>query len=59
MQVGNKYHVFPTIIYDGRELKKYDPRTAYKYSRKKNDYIEFNTPEEADWFSKQYKAIWK
>lgn len=58
MKVGDKYHVFPTILWDGKNLTKYDPNEAYNYVKETGNYIEFDSPEEADWFSKRYKAIW-
>ena len=51
------YHVFPTILYDGKQLKEYG-KQAYEHVRKTGNYIEFKTPEEADWFSRRYKAVW-
>jgi len=30
--------------------------TAAGWAISANDYIEFNTPEEAEWFSKRYKS---
>ena len=58
MQVGDKYHVFPTVLYDGKQLKQYEPRDAYNQARETRNYIEFDTPEEADIFSRRYKAVW-
>ena len=57
-EADDKYYVFPTIFYDGEELKEYDPDSAFRQAIKTNDYIEFNSPEEADLFSRRYKALW-
>ena len=59
MQVGNKYHVFPTILYHDKKLTRYKPRKAYDLVRQTGNYIEFDTQNEADWFSKNYKAVWE
>lgn len=58
MQVGDKYHVFPTVLWDGKNLNEYTPEAAYEYVKQSGNYIEFDSPEEADWFSKRYKDIW-
>lgn len=58
MQVGDKYHVFPTVLYDGKQLKEYSPFDAYNNVRQTGNYIEFDTLEEADTFSRRYKAVW-
>jgi hypothetical protein len=53
-----KYHVFPTVLYDGKELRQFSPDEAYNHAKSTGNFIEFNTPEEADYFSKRYKAFW-
>jgi hypothetical protein len=59
VQVGDKYHVFPTVLYDGKgALTQYDPRTAYAHARQTGNYIEFDNPNDAEWFSRRYKAVW-
>jgi hypothetical protein len=56
---GGKYYVFPMIQYDGKQLKQYDKwQEAFDNARKTNDFIEFDNPLDADWFSKRYKAAW-
>lgn len=59
-QVGNKYWVFPMIEMVGDELV--DLRQSgidpFEHARQNQNYIEFNTPEEADFFSKNYKKYW-
>lgn len=57
-QMGNKYAVMPSIIYQNNSLRELDPRSAYDYAKSSGEYIEFDTPEEADWFSKNYKKVW-
>jgi len=58
-KVGEKYYVFPTVLWDGKKLTQYDPKKAYGYVKKSNNFISFDTPEEAADFSKNYKLIWE
>jgi len=57
-EVNGKYVVYPTILYNGKELKEYKPNEALDHVMKTGNYIEFDTEKEADWFSQKYKAIW-
>lgn len=57
-QGNTEYHVFPTVLWDGKQLKDYG-KQAYDHVRKTGNYIKFTTPEEADWFSRRYKAVWE
>jgi hypothetical protein len=36
-----------------------DPRKAHEHALKSGEFIPFVTPDEADWFSKNYKKIWE
>ena len=59
-QVGDKYHVFPMIQFDGQTLTKYyDFVDAYRQADANGDVISFDTEEEADWFTKNYKKVWE
>lgn len=52
--------VYPEIIQDpntGR-LVRLGRDEAYDYALKNGQYIPFKTPEEADWFGKNYKKLW-
>ena len=51
--------VYPTIVQmpDGT-LRKLEGREAMDHAIKTNEFIQFDTPEEADWFGKNYKQIW-
>lgn len=57
-QFGDKYRVFPTVSFDGDKLKRFKPRDAWKKAEETGDFIEFDTAEEADQFSKEYKKYW-
>jgi len=51
------YHVFPTVLWHGKQVTDYG-KGAYDHVRKTGNYIEFKTPEDADWFSRRYKSVW-
>jgi hypothetical protein len=50
---------YPEIVQmpDG-SLKRLDRMEAMDYAIKNNQYIQFDTPEEAEWFGKNYKSVW-
>jgi hypothetical protein len=54
---GDKYVVYPTVLWNGKELKDYGP-DAWEQVKKTGNYIEFDTPEGAAHFSSNYKKIW-
>ena len=56
-QAGNKYYVFPTILWDGQSLREYTPQEAWKHVFDTGNYLEFDTPEEADFFTNNYKKV--
>ena len=59
-KAGNAFRVYPTIAYDPRskKLTKRDGDAAYNHAVKTGDYIDFDTEDEAAWFSRNYKAVW-
>lgn len=48
---------FPTVLYDGKGLKDYG-RGAWDQAQKSGNVIEFDSPDEASWFSENYKGAW-
>ena len=56
-ETEGKYVVFPTILWDGNNLKDYGDK-AWDEVMKSGNYIEFDSADEADWFSKSYKGAW-
>jgi hypothetical protein len=58
VEQDGKHYVFPTVLYDGKQLKQYDWRSAFDQVIKTGNYIEFDDPQEAEWFSRRYKAAW-
>lgn len=58
-QVGDKYVVFPTVLYDGKQLTRMGPDEAWRNVSKTDNFIEFSTAEEAERFSKEYKEYWE
>ena len=58
-EVDGKFVVYPTIVQEkGGELKKLEQKEAHDYAMQNNEFIKFDTSEQADWFSKNYKAVW-
>ena len=57
-QVGDKYVVHPTVLWDGKQLKEYSPQDAWNHAKTSGNYIEFDSPQEAEWFSENYKNVW-
>jgi hypothetical protein len=55
---GRKYVVFPTVLMgkDGK-LVDYGDK-AFEHVMKTKNFIEFDDPKKAAWFSKRYKAAW-
>lgn len=53
--------VYPEIIFNPktRELQRLDSKDAINYAITSGELIRFDTPEEAEWFSKNYKKIWE
>jgi hypothetical protein len=58
-EVGGKYIAYPTILYSDGKLKKYSPDEALTHVLETGNFIEFDKPEEAEWFSKNYKRAWE
>ena len=56
-QHGNKFVVFPSIQMEGSQLKDFG-KSAFDRAIKAGEFIEFDNPAEADWFSKNYKSVW-
>lgn len=54
-----KYIVYPTVLYDGKTFKQYDPMEAMKMVMSTGNYIPFESPEQADYFSRNYKQVLK
>lgn len=52
--------VYPTIVYDKKndQLNELEPRQAQEHAIKNKEFIPFKTPQEADWFSQNYKRAW-
>ncbi|PNX47746.1 MAG: hypothetical protein BV459_03820 [Thermoplasmata archaeon M11B2D] len=58
---NKQYWVYPTVIYDqqsGRLVPLSDD-SAWHHAKLSGERIRFKTPEEADWFSKNYKMYWE
>lgn len=57
---GQKHVVYPTVLYNANDvsLKRVSDTKAFDIAIKSGNYITFDSPEKADWFSKNYKKIW-
>jgi hypothetical protein len=58
-EANGKYFVFPTVVETAPGKLQDLGDKAFDYAIKNREMIEFPTPEEADWFSKNYKMFWK
>jgi hypothetical protein len=52
--------VYPEIIQDSTgQLKRLGRQEAMDYAKKSGEFIQFNNPQDADWFGKNYKKVWE
>ena len=61
-EADGKYNVYPTVILtkDGTlERLSSHGHEAWKHASSTGNYISFDTPQEAAWFSKNYKSVWR
>lgn len=56
-QVDGKFLVYPTVVYDEETMSRLGPDTALGRALRLDDYIEFETLQEAYEFSKEYKKL--
>lgn len=57
-EADGKYYVYPTVMEDqSGGLKNYG-NAAFDEAIKRRDFIVFDNPKDADWFSKNYKKYW-
>jgi hypothetical protein len=57
-EADGKYRVYPTVLWDGKKLVDYGPDKAYDQVLRSGNFIDFDSPDAADWFSKNYKLVW-
>jgi hypothetical protein len=58
-EANGKFRVFPTVAKYGAGLKRFEGKAAWRLANELGNYIEFDTAEEADRFSKEYKTYWE
>ena len=58
-EVGGQYVVYPTVVYEGNGLVELDPNVALQRALQTQEFIPFNAPEDASWFSRNYKKVWE
>src|SRR5262245_46720800 len=52
----NKHYVYPTVMLNDRgQLEDFGPDQGYELARRSGNYIQFDDPQEADWFARNYK----
>ena len=58
--VGNKYIVFPSVVHEPktRRMTMMSGRDALDRAVATGEYVEFDNPTDAEWFSKSYKKVW-
>lgn len=57
-EAGGKYYVYPTVLLtEGGKLHDFGDN-AWVHAIKGGNYIEFDKPEDAEWFSSRYKGAW-
>lgn len=59
-EADGKFYVYPTVMEDPENkgaLKNYG-KAAFDEAMRRRDFITFDKPEDADWFSKNYKSYW-
>jgi hypothetical protein len=54
---GGKFYAYPTVLFDGKNLKDYGD-AAWDHAVKSGNVIEFPSAQEAEWFTKRYKEAW-
>ncbi len=54
---GKRYVVYPRVSMQGRKLVDLGDK-AWAYAMKNKDFIEFDSPAKAAWFSRKYKMVW-
>lgn len=52
-------YVYPTVVQKGDKLVRLKDKQAFQHAMDTGEYLQFKTPEQADWFSRNYKNIWK
>jgi hypothetical protein len=57
-QAGDRFFAFPTVLLGANgKLKDYGD-SAWDQAVKTGNYIEFDNPDEASWFTQRYKGAW-
>ena len=54
-----RFFVYPTVLMTDKGLKRFGDNDAWRETQGSGNFIEFGSGEEADWFSKNYKKVWK
>ena len=58
-EADGKYFVYPTVVQTEKgDLKRLKGKEAVRHAFKTKEYIPFDNPDDALWFSKNYKLFW-
>lgn len=59
-EFDGKAYVYPNVIYDKKSNKliELEPSQAIEYALQSGEFIPFDDPKQAEWFSKNYKSVW-
>ena len=57
-EADGKAYAYPTIVYDGRDLVELPEKKAFDYAMETGQFIEFDKPTDAAWFTQNYKKVW-
>lgn len=56
-EANGKNYVFPTVLWDGKQLQDFGD-SAFDKAMATGNVIEMPSAQEADWFTRNYKAAW-
>ena len=58
-EADGKYYVYPTVVMGGGDkLQRLSGDDAWNNAMQTENYIEFGSEKDAEWFSKNYKKYW-
>lgn len=59
-EADGRHYVYPLIQQDEKgDLIQMEPQDAFRRAMEQGEAIEFYDPDEAEWFSRRYKAAWE
>ncbi len=58
-EANGKYYVYPTVVQKNGKMIRLSDDEAWDYAWKNNELMEFDSEDEAAWFSENYKQYWE